>query len=81
MPDPNPTRTVIEEDNMIDEAILAMLLDENSHRPWAVEEIAREIGKDTDDSLRRLYGAGLIHRLDGFVWATHAAAKADEIRM
>jgi hypothetical protein len=29
----NPTRTVIEEDNMIDEAILAMLLDENSHRP------------------------------------------------
>jgi hypothetical protein len=77
----NPTRTVIEEDNMIDEAILAMLLDENSHRPWAVEEVAREIGKDTEDSLRRFYGGGLIHRLDGFVWATHAAARADEIRM
>jgi hypothetical protein len=81
MPDKEPTRTVMEEDDMIDEAILAMLLGESSHRPWAVEEVAREIGKDADDSLRRLYGCGLIHRLDGFVWATHAAVRADEIRM
>jgi hypothetical protein len=36
---------------------------------------------DTDptDSLARLYGGGLIHRLEGFVWASHAAVYAEEI--
>ncbi|HEX3909558.1 MAG TPA: hypothetical protein VHW67_02505 [Solirubrobacteraceae bacterium] len=70
---------VIERDNAQDRAIMMTLLEETSHRPWAVEEVARELGKDVTDSLRRLYGGGLIHRLDGFVWASRAAAIADEI--
>jgi hypothetical protein len=56
-----------------------MLMLESSHRPWSVDEIAREMGSDTTDSLRRLFGGGLIHRLDGFVWASRAAVMADEI--
>lgn len=74
-----PTPTVIERDAQEDSAILALLMLETSHRPWAVEEIAREMSRDVTDSLNRLYGGGLIHRLDGFVWATRAAAMADEI--
>ena len=76
-----PTPTVIERDAQEDSAILALLMLETSHRPWAVEEIARDMGRDVTDSLNRLYGGGLIHRLDGFVWATRAAVMADEIAM
>jgi hypothetical protein len=70
---------VIERDNAEDSAIMMTLLQETSHRPWAVDEVAREMGRDVTDSLRRLYGGGLIHRLDGFVWVSRAAAMADEI--
>jgi predicted transcriptional regulator len=74
-----PTPTVIERDAHEDSAILGLLMLETSHRPWAVEEIAREMGRDVTDGLNRLYGGGLIHRLDGFVWASRAAVMADEI--
>jgi hypothetical protein len=78
MPDqPNPT--VIEEDAAEDTAILGLLMLETSHRPWAVDEVAREMGHDATDSLNRLYGGGLIQRLDGFVWASRAAVMAEEI--
>jgi hypothetical protein len=74
-----PTPTVIQRDAQTDSAILMVLLCEDSHRPWSVDEIAREMGSDPSDSLRRLYGGGLIHRLNGFVWASRAAALADEL--
>jgi hypothetical protein len=74
-----PIPTVIEWDAQEDSAILALLMLETSHRPWAVEEIVREMGRDVTDGLNRLYGGGLIHRLDGFVWASRAAVIADEI--
>jgi hypothetical protein len=69
----------IEREAQTDSAILSMLMVETSHRPWSVEEIARKMGQDPTDSLRRLYGGGLIHRLEGFVWATHAAVYVEEI--
>jgi hypothetical protein len=58
----------------IDASILALLLD--AAGLWAVTEVEREIGDRvaTADGLARLYGAGLIHRLDGFVFASRAAA-------
>ena len=65
--------------DQLDSAILGMLILEPSHRPWSVDEIAREMGKNPTDSLRRLCGSGLIHRLDGFVWASRTAVRADEI--
>jgi hypothetical protein len=71
--------TPAEEDGQIDSAILGLLIDPDVQRPWSREEIDREIGSDTTDSLNRLFGAGLIHRLDGFVWVTRAAIAAEEI--
>jgi hypothetical protein len=62
----------------IDSAILALLLDDDAQRPWSVDEVAREIGDPlaTSDAVARLYGAGLVHRLEGFVFATRPALRA-----
>lgn len=71
--------SVAEWERHIDGVILGLLLGRGNQRPWAVEEVEREIGPDAVDSLARLYGASLIHRLEGFVWATRAALVADEL--
>jgi hypothetical protein len=73
------TLTPAEEDGQIDSAILGLLMEPDVQRPWSREEIDREIGSDTTDNLNRLYGVGLIHRLDGFVWVTRAAIAAEGI--
>jgi hypothetical protein len=75
------TLTPAQEDGMIDSGVLGLLIRPDHRRLWSQDEIDREIGQDTTDSLNRLYGGGLIHRLDCFVWASRAAIKADEIRM
>lgn len=66
-----------EEDERIDTAVLALLLADHA-RPWSEEEVTREVGDPTTatDSLARLYGAGLVHRLGGFVFATRSALRA-----
>jgi hypothetical protein len=68
-----------EREALIDSAILSLLVNEDSHRPWSIEEIEREVHCDATDSLGRLYGGGLIHRLDGFVWAARPAVMLDEL--
>jgi hypothetical protein len=76
---PNP---LARDDDKFDQAILGLLLHERPSRPWAEEELVREVGDRiaVDDSLARLYGAGLIHRLDqGFVFPTRAALRADQL--
>lgn len=67
--------TPVEQDDRIDGVVLSMLLDDDAQRPWTDEEVARQLGGDpsTVDCLGRLAGAGLIHRIDGFVFATRAA--------
>lgn len=73
------TRTPIERERVLDSAILSILVNEGSHRPWSIEEIRRELRRDPTDSLRRLHGGGLIHRLEGFVWAARPAVMVDEL--
>jgi hypothetical protein len=63
-----------------DATVLALLKSGGSW-PWSVEEVERALGADASDSLNRLYGAGLIHRLGGFVWPTQAALAADALQM
>ena len=71
-------RTVAEREGAIDSAILGMLVN-SDQRLWSRDEIEHEIGRDVTDSLNRLYGGGLIHRLQGFAWPTRAALMSDEI--
>jgi hypothetical protein len=62
-----------------DRAILGMLMDHATQRPWSEDEIEREVGSGARQSLDALHGAGLIHRLGGFAWATRAALAADQL--
>ena len=64
-----------------DHAVLGVLLGEDAQRPWTVDEVAREIGDElaTTDSLARLRAAGLVHRLEGFVFATRPAVRAAQL--
>jgi predicted transcriptional regulator len=73
--------TVAEDEERADFAVLNLLLGDDAQRPWTVEEVAREIGDRiaTVDALARLYGAGLVHRFEEFVFATRPALRADRI--
>jgi Cu/Ag efflux pump CusA len=68
------------EEAHIDWAILN-LIDEDNWRPRSIEEIIREYGNQLDalDSLDRLFSAGLIHRIDDFVFASRAPVRYHEI--
>lgn len=76
-----PSLTGIEQDNSEDAAVLSVMINASDQRLWSFEEIEREMGRDPSDSLARLYGGGLIHRLEDkkFFWATRAALMAEEI--
>lgn len=76
---PSTETTPADREALLDSAILHLLIHEDSHRPWAVEEIGREVRNDPTDSLGRLQGGGLIHRLDRFVWAARPAVVLDEL--
>lgn len=73
------TTTPVEQDNQIDVAVLALLLD--SRHPLAEAEVEREMrdGIAAQDSLGRLAGAGLVHRHEGFVFPTRAAVRSAEL--
>jgi hypothetical protein len=70
-----------EKQDHTDAVILEALLDSDGQRPWAADEVARLLNDpiDASDGLGRLARAGLVHRLDGFVFASRAALRADEI--
>lgn len=72
-----PILSEAEKERAMDESILESLLCSDAARPWSVAEIEREIGThEAVDGIARLARAGLIHRLDGFVWASRPALEA-----
>lgn len=72
-----PILSEAEKERAIDASILESLLCSDAARPWSMAEIEREIGShEAVDGLARLDRAGLIHRLDGFVWASRPALEA-----
>lgn len=74
-------RDVGEQERALDSAILCVMLRDRDGYPWSREELVREFGGriDTLDAVRRLEGAGLVHRLDEFVFPTLACRRADEL--
>jgi len=70
------------EDVQFDQAVLGLLLTDEAPI-WSRDEIVSEIGNSiaVTDSINRLAAQGLVHRLNGFVFATRAAAKATELAL
>ncbi len=66
---------------MAQESVLGLLLQSDGPGIWSEEELARAVGKpmDVEDAIVRLHGEGLIHRLDGFVFAARAAIHYEKI--
>lgn len=69
-------------EEQIDNAVLDFMLCEPSW-PWSLEEVARELGSQPNaaDAVRRLTSAGLLHRLDNFVFPTRTARRANELQI
>jgi len=80
MPDKG-TSTFADDDAATDGEIMTTLLVTDAPRLWSVEEIVREVGDEpaVTDSLNRLHGGGLIHRLGGFVFPTRAAVCSHQL--
>lgn len=79
MHDDCPTRSVAAIEADTDRALLTVLLDDPGL--WAVEEVEREMSDPLKavDGLARLGAVGLVHRLEGFVFASRAAKQAHTI--
>jgi predicted transcriptional regulator len=63
----------------IDATILRWLIE--SQAPWSTDEVARELRDDSaaEDALIRLTTAGLVHKLDRFVFPTRAGVRAAQL--
>ena len=77
----NPISQAAVEERSEDNAVLRLLV-EDDHVIWSVDEITRELDDvvGAADALSRLHGAGLVHRIENFVFASHAAIRAHELR-
>ncbi len=73
-------RTHETSDEDVDQEILSLLMID-SPGPWSVDEISCALGNAiaAHDGVSRLAAAGLVHRLDRFVFPTRAAVRAREI--
>lgn len=65
-------------------AILGLLLNFEAGSIWAVDELVRQLSAprvEVIDGLTSLEAAGLVHRLEGFVFATRAASSFDRLEI
>lgn len=80
---PEPARRPHLSEEQSDSAVLAMLICDQACPVWSMDEIMRTLGRSGDaiDSVCRLAAAGLVHRIDQFVFPTLAARRADELEL
>jgi hypothetical protein len=89
---PNPSAcSVGSAEDSVDEALLGLLTHDHTGL-WSIGELSRSLTSsaqaaasgevetcDTEDAIERLFAAGLIHRVGGFVFATRAAHTAQHL--
>ncbi|HEY1688506.1 MAG TPA: hypothetical protein VGF95_06520 [Solirubrobacteraceae bacterium] len=64
-----------------DKLVLSLMLDDGC--AWTVEELGRELDDPIRavDAVARLAAAGLVHRVDAFVYPTRTARRAAEMEV
>jgi hypothetical protein len=65
-------------------AILGLLLNFEAGSLWSVDELVRQLSAsrlEVIDGLTSLHAAGLIHRVDDFVFVTRAASSFDRLEL
>jgi hypothetical protein len=74
---------VADVEDQTDQPVLALLLSSRFPGLWSMDELAREIGKPIDvaDSIHRLHGQGLVHRVGDFVFVTHPVVCYEALRL
>lgn len=75
---------IAEQNKQAEGAILGLLLNFETGSLWSVEELVRQLSAprlEVMDGLASLLAAGLIHRVDDFVFATRAASSFDRLEL
>jgi hypothetical protein len=73
-----------EPESQAEGAILGLLLNFDAGSLWSVEEVVRQLSAsrlEVVDGLASLQAAGLVHRVDDFVFATRAASSFDRLEL
>ncbi|HEY1690310.1 MAG TPA: hypothetical protein VGF95_15755 [Solirubrobacteraceae bacterium] len=79
---PEGASATCDEDRRVDRAIVGLLLDPSSTRPWSSSELVLELDAERPtalDGIDRLHRAGIVHRCGDFVFATRAATVLDKV--
>jgi hypothetical protein len=75
---------MVEQERQAEGAILGLLLNFDSGSLWSVEEVVRQLSAsrlEVIDGLASLEAAGLIHRLEDYVFASRAASSFDRLEL
>jgi hypothetical protein len=69
------------EDDVAERGVLSVLMNSETPGLWSEAEVARELGDRLAviDAICALQAAGLVHRCQGFVFPTRAAARFDKL--
>jgi hypothetical protein len=68
-------------DDEVERVVLTLLLEPGARGPWSVWELGLEVGSElrAADAVVRLHAAGLVHRVQEFVWVTRPLARLHEL--
>jgi hypothetical protein len=78
MQDQPTQRDAAREFDVAERLVLDMLLDPDFPGPWTIQELGRAMGNEVEaaDAVMGLDRAGLVHRIDQYVFASWPAARA-----
>jgi hypothetical protein len=81
MQDQPTQRDAAREFDVAERLVLDTLLDPDFPGPWTIQELGRAMGNEVEaaDAVMGLDRAGLVHRIDQYVFASWPAARAMQL--
>jgi hypothetical protein len=77
-----PNRGDVPRTEYVESVVLDLLLSSTPPGPWSMHELGKAVGNQIEavDAVDGLHQIGLVHRSDGLVFVTRAAARFDELQ-